>query len=241
MSHKFRRPQPLSEARRAAARANGAKSQGPVTPEGKAKSALNAITHGLSCSVLVLTTESREKYEALLASYRAEYDPQGQTENDLVEEMTAGKWLHRRALEMITALLDLTMDRMDKEIKGEFETIDNAGKTALAFAKQADQTAALNLLHRYAARHTRDYHRALDKLRQIQSEKRGQTGAPAVATQLPANHQSLATNSQPPVTQLPNEPKPPVTGEHARCFELLLPESPAAEDAPGLTPERRLP
>src|SRR5215472_5537536 len=69
MSHKFRKPMPISDARRAAARANGAKSQGPVTPEGKAKSALNAITHGLTASAIVLTTESKEKYAALLAAY----------------------------------------------------------------------------------------------------------------------------------------------------------------------------
>src|SRR5690242_18578876 len=149
MSHKFRKSKPISNARRAAARANRAKSHGPVTPEGKAKSALNAITHGLTSGALVLTTESKEKFDALLASYRNEYDPQGQTENDLVEELTAAKWLQRRSLTMITALLDVTMDRMEKEIKEEFETIDNAARTALAFAKQTDETAALSLMHRY--------------------------------------------------------------------------------------------
>ena len=121
MSHKFRKPKPISEARRAAARANGAKSHGPVTPEGKARSAMNAVTHGLTANALVLTTESKEKFDALLASYRDEYSPQGQTENDLVEEMTTAKWLQRRSVAMITALLDLTMDRMEKEISEEFQ------------------------------------------------------------------------------------------------------------------------
>ena len=198
MSHKFRKPKPISAARRAAARANGAKSHGPVTPEGKAKSALNAITHGLTASALVLTTESKQEYEALLASYLDEYEPQGQTESDLVEELTAAKWMQRRSLAMITALLDITMDRMEKEIKEEFDTIDNAARTALAFAKQTDETAALALMHRCAARHARDYHRALDKLRQIQSDRR------KPEDKLQTDHPRLATDH----CILRNEPKP---------------------------------
>ena len=209
MSHKFRKPKPISDARRAAARANGAKSHGPVTPEGKAKSALNAVTHGLTAGTVVLTTENREKYEALLASYRDEYDPQGQTENDLVDELAAAKWLHGRALSMITSLLDVTMDRMDQEIKEEFEKIDNGIRTALAFAKQADQGATLALLHRYAARHTRDYHRALDKLRQIQSESRDDVGQ-APDSLLATRHSQLV---------FPNEPKPELTRDQSTAPE----------------------
>jgi hypothetical protein len=170
MSHNFRKPKPISEARRAAARASGA--------------------------ALVLTTESKERYEALLESYRDEYKPKGQTENDLVEELTAAKWLHRRTMDMITALLDVTMDRMAKEISNEFQQIDNAARTALAFAKQTDESGALTLLHRYAARHARDYHRALDKLRQIQSERR-------------------------PEQELQNEPKPDVTPEPSTTSDPL--------------------
>ena len=78
MSHKFRKPLPISAAPSAAARANG------------------AIAHGLTASALVLTTESKEKYELLLASYLEKCDPDGPIENDLVEEMVAAKWQQRR-------------------------------------------------------------------------------------------------------------------------------------------------
>jgi hypothetical protein len=214
MSHNFRKPKPFSEARRAAARANGAKSHGPVTPEGKAKSALNSTTHGLTGTALALTTESKEKYEALLAAYRDEYCPQGPVENALVAQVASAEWLQRRALEMITALLDVTMDRMAKEITAEFQQIDNATRTALAFAKQADQSTALSLLHRYAARHARDYHRALDKLRQIQSEC-GAGPRPAAGSQpakTPAQdtgiHLLPETSPKSNTTNMQNEPKP---------------------------------
>jgi hypothetical protein len=186
----------ISEARRAAARANGAKSHGPVTPEGKAKSALNAVTHGLASSAIVLTTESKEKYEALLASYLEKCDPDGPIENDLVEEIVAAKWQQRRVATMIAALIDVAMDRMEKEIGAEFENIDNAARTALAFDKQAQQSATLALLNRYATRHARDYHRALRQLREIQSERRDQNDPPPS-----------------PNEKLQNEPKPDVTLE----------------------------
>ncbi len=181
MSKVFRKPKTITEAQRAAAQANGAKSHGPVTDEGKAKSALNAVNHGLSAgalakvglssSALVLTTESRPKFDGLLQAYREEYDPQGQTENDLVEELTAAKWLQKRCFAMQTALLDIAMDRMEPEITAEFEEIDNAARTALAFLRQTHQNRALDLLNRYASRHARDYHRALDKLRLIQQSR----------------------------------------------------------------------
>jgi hypothetical protein len=202
MSHKFRKLQRISEARRAAARANGAKSQGPVTPEGKAKSALNAITHGLTATAIVLTTESKEKYEALLASYLERCDPDGPIEIDLVEEIVAAKWQQRRVATMITALMDVTMDRMEKEIGDEFENIDNGARTVLAFANEANQSATLALLNRYAARHAREYHRALKHLREIQSERRDQNDPPAA-----------------PNEKSQNEPKPDLTPEPSTTSE----------------------
>jgi hypothetical protein len=196
MSHKFRKPMPISDARRAAARANGANSHGPVTPEGKAKSALNAVTHGLTASAIVLTTESKEKYAALLASYLEQCDPDGPIENDLVEEMVAAKWQQRRVAAMIAALIDVAMDQMEKEIADQFENIDNTVRTVLAFKNQAKESATLALLNRYAARHAREYHRALKHLREIQSERRDQPTPPAS-----------------PYGKSQNEPKPDVTPE----------------------------
>jgi len=171
MSKRFKRPRPITEAQRAAARANGAKSHGPVTDEGKAKAAMNALRHGLTAATLVLTTEDKPKFDELLGSYIDEYQPATQTESDLVQEITVSKWLQRRCWALQTALIDVTMDRMEDEIDEEFTELPNATRTALAFVQQASANGALALLNRYAGRHSREWHKAVDKLRVIQKEK----------------------------------------------------------------------
>jgi hypothetical protein len=195
-------PKPRTEAQRAAARANGAKSNGPTTEEGKAKSALNSVRHGLLVGCLLLTTESEPKFLALLNGYLGDYHPESQTENDLVEEIAAAKWQQMRCWTLAKALVDITMDRMEQEIAGEFRYIDNATRMALAFLNQADQSAALALLNRYAARHCREWHRAIDKLRAIQKEKRERNEVPEPA----------------PDDQPPDAPSP--TGQGPRALTL---------------------
>jgi hypothetical protein len=58
-----------SEKKAAAARANGALSRGPITPEGKARSSQNALQHGLFSTSVVLATEDPEAFSALLQDY----------------------------------------------------------------------------------------------------------------------------------------------------------------------------
>jgi hypothetical protein len=200
MSNTIQMPKPRTEAQRAAARANGAKSQGPITEEGKAKSALNSLRHGLLARALVLRSESEPKFLAILNGYLDEYQPEGQTENRLIEEIAAAQWHQERCWTLTTALIDITMDRMEQEIAAEFREIDNATRTALAFVQQADQSGGLVLLHRYAARHSREWHLAIDKLRKIQKERREQSDPPT-------GHRPLATDN----CSLPNEPDPNLT------------------------------
>jgi hypothetical protein len=121
---------------------------------------------------------------------------------------------------MQTALLDVTMDRMEPEIQEEFEEIDNGARTALAFLNQTGGAPALALLTRYAARHARDYHRALDKLRQIQKER---SAAPI------QNHDRKGVVSISP--NEPNRPQPQPNQQPPRPI-ALAPSPPAADSRP---------
>jgi hypothetical protein len=100
---------------------------------------------------------------------------------------------------------------MEQEILAEFTQMDNATRTALAFVKEADQSAGLALLNRYAARHNREWHRAIHTLRAIQKERHEQSAAPT-------GHGPLATDH----CISPNEPEPALTPEPSTTSDSEL-------------------
>ena len=88
---------PISERRLAANRANAKKSTGPRTPEGKARSSMNAMVHGLSARRVVLPNEDRGAFEAFARAMRKDLRPDGPVQAMLVEEVIGAAWRLRRA------------------------------------------------------------------------------------------------------------------------------------------------
>src|SRR5690242_8113048 len=80
------------------ARANGARSRGPVTDAGKARSRLNALKHGLrAAGFALLPDENAAAFRALLARVRATYVPRDPVEAHLVEGIAVAQWRELRA------------------------------------------------------------------------------------------------------------------------------------------------
>jgi hypothetical protein len=88
----------ISPQRLIANRANAQLSTGPVTPEGKAKSSLNAVRTGLTGRTVLLATEDAAAYEAHLERFRREWEPVGDREAELVQSLadTHGGWTASR-------------------------------------------------------------------------------------------------------------------------------------------------
>ena len=95
-----------SKRRKQASRANGARSRGPTTPEGKSRSSYNAIRHGLLANCVVLRTEPRESFEALLNQYVERFTPLDDVEFGMIEEMASCYWRLRRGWAIETELLN---------------------------------------------------------------------------------------------------------------------------------------
>jgi len=80
-----------SEKRINASQANGRKSQGPITPEGKQIVARNAESHGLLAQSIVMEGEDKDRFHAMLARIVSEHLPQTDSELELVQTMAVAK------------------------------------------------------------------------------------------------------------------------------------------------------
>ena len=155
-----------------AARLNGAKSRGPITPEGKAISSMNALRHGMCAKSLVLTNEDEVKFQIMRDGYLAHFQPVGEVELDLLEEIISARWRQRRIWTLETALLDLQMDKQVKEIDEQFKRIDETTRTAIAFMSLTDTSKSLAQAARHEAMYSRQYRMAMKTLIQIQKERK---------------------------------------------------------------------
>jgi hypothetical protein len=139
-------------------RANGSRSGGPVTPEGKRRSAANSLRHGLLARCVVLENESREGFDALLSQFLDRFAPADGVEMGIVEEMLAALWRQRRAWAIETRLIDAATAEQPADRDGEELARLTAAFTALAGRPQ------LELVHRYETRLHNIFQRALYKL-----------------------------------------------------------------------------
>jgi hypothetical protein len=109
-----------SQSRSDAARANGAKSKGPATPEGKARSSQNALKHGLTAQFDVLPGESQDDFDALLDSHLSHYQPVGFLERELVRTLAITRWRLRRIPTLEFNVFDNETILSEEDIDEEF-------------------------------------------------------------------------------------------------------------------------
>jgi len=90
--------QPTSPARIAANRRNAQRSTGPRTPEGKERSALNAMRHGILADKYVIAKDedTRQQFDALHLRLTQHFLPTNIMETILVERIAISYWRMRR-------------------------------------------------------------------------------------------------------------------------------------------------
>lgn len=150
------------------ARINGAKSNGPVTEQGKIASSRNAGKHGLTSTRIVLPHESQDEYDRLEQAFLNTYRPANPVESDLVREMVASRWRLRRVEQMETAVLKKALHTRLEE-----EGIHPDEAAAFAFADVAE-SKTLRTVTRHAAQLRRAYEKAGRELTLLQENRQAE-------------------------------------------------------------------
>ncbi|MES1262642.1 MAG: hypothetical protein ABUS49_12990 [Acidobacteriota bacterium] len=161
----------------AASRANGAKSRGPVTPEGKRRSSRKSLHDALIARVVVLEAESRERFNALLVSLQQELQPETAIENLLVQKMAVAHWRQMRVWGMEKA--GIAHDARTVGVQSA-EIQDPATRDAIAFRVSSTRIGDSEM------RFDRQFSRALDRFEKFRAARRDgrnrDSGAPNPVT-----------------------------------------------------------
>ena len=184
----------MSQLKSESARTNGAKSNGPVTEDGKATSSRNSLRHGLRAKAVVLPGESQEEFDELREDYIQRFQPADRVESDLVDTMAATRWRLLRIAAIESGILSEGIDRAIK-----FDS-DNH----LSFAFTANENSLANL-SRYENSLNRTFDRALKQLQLLQKSR----PSPEPPTELGFVRQiSKPAPSQGPSVLAPQPPNP---------------------------------
>jgi hypothetical protein len=149
---------PVSNARAEASRRNGARSRGPKTLEGKARSARNALKHGMRAQKhVVLAEEDAGAFEGLEAAMIEELAPEGVLQAVLARRVAVAAWRLARA------------DRIEAELFAERHVPD--GGLGLALIRDGNGTRSFETLLRYRGAALAEFWRALRTLKALQAEQ----------------------------------------------------------------------
>jgi hypothetical protein len=117
---------PEAERRSAANRANAQHSTGPRTPEGKARSAQNALKHGLFAGSVTICSqllgEQDAEFAALLGDLQDEMHPEGRQEGIIVERVAALWWRLARLQTYAQGKLAGKLSEFEDEFAAVFES-----------------------------------------------------------------------------------------------------------------------
>ena len=186
-------------------RQNGAKAAGTKSPAGIQQSSKNALKHGLTSNMIVLSNESQAKFDELHLTYIDTFQPDNGVEMDLIDQMAASQRRLRRIWIMQTAALDLKMDQ--------------ATRTTVAFTALANDEKSLDLLLRYETTFTRLYQRAMNMLIRLRRDNQIVANRPE-----PIASKELRNDPPPPVAEPVSSPEITLgSPEFAEMITQMLP------------------
>jgi len=150
-----------TEKQKSASRANGAKSRGPVTSQGKLNSSKNSIHHGLLARTVVLDSESKDRFHELIKAFSSTYNPQTPVETVLVQKMAVAHWRLLRLWSHQKAAFAMELREQPASLAAE----DAPTRDSMAFGTLGGKSPAASTMDRYEITYDRQFARALRLLR----------------------------------------------------------------------------
>lgn len=197
----------ISQRRAAAARANGARSRGPVTARGKAASSRNSLRHGLYAKKSFPSTpDSRDQFTELLASFREDLSPRTPGEDRLVTAMAAASCHIQCVWELEARILNEETRKQMFLAAAAGDPVDPNTGLALAFKALSDNSQIFDLLNRCEGRFDRQFRRALDRFHELRSTA---ATLPSISAEISTFSETFDLSSPAPdVFQLPESSSP---------------------------------
>ena len=184
--------------RRQTSRLNALKSTGPKTPEGKRRSAFNAVTHAAYVQELILPGEELPQFQLLMDTHFDTWKPTNPIEEAFVVEMASTLWRLRRQAPAESSLISIQMKRMEREIIRDFATVSPSAVYALAVVALQENGDALNQISRQGRRLLSQYEKLTQQLLNMRQL------FPPVAPEAPdfQPHPDLEAQNEPVETKL---------------------------------------
>jgi hypothetical protein len=159
---------PTSEAQLTANRANAAQSTGPKTPEGKRRSSLNALRHGLTGRVVVLPTEDLAAYKAFSQELFASLTPETPVERQFAQTYIDTQWRLNRIRSIEDGMFALGHFEQAANIDVDHPEIHSALTAARKFREDSQAFVNLSL---YEQRLHRTLKESLRQLQELQANR----------------------------------------------------------------------
>ena len=159
----------LSESQIEANRANAQLSTGPKTLEGKQRSSLNALRHGLNAQAVLLPHEDAIAFQRHNKKWWADLKPKGALEEQLVQSLVDLSWRINRMRNMETNMLAEAYNQLSPTVIASDPETHTALTMARAARKCEDSIIKLGV-HEHRA--TRAFERTSKQLQELQTVRR---------------------------------------------------------------------
>ncbi len=159
-------------------RQNSRKSTGPRSVDGRDRSRMNALRHGILSKQLLIPGEIEVELHDLWLRLYDEFQPLGALEDELLDQIVSGFWRLRRLRMVETGLFSswLEEDGITGKSKNnsEIDTSQYLHALGLSFIRDANSSNAFSKLSRYETSMLRALHRDLHELQRLQAARQGE-------------------------------------------------------------------